>query len=333
MKKTIGMLLVMALLLCLGGCGMSAEAKQVTKLIEAIGDVTLESEAAITAAEEAYAALTDEQKAEVEIADYLPIYRNNYDILRQEADYQALCAALCGEWADLTRPGETAITLRSDGSAVIEDYDYTWTLNRNLQTVRFEGVSQIVMALGLYDDRPVLQNPDLMTCVKRDDWGDYWQERFVTVSVSPENAAEYIGEATDVGALPDAAGNETKDRLFAFRSSAYDRGLVFFAAADDFLLEYNAGRQLRGLIYKPYEAVPYGGGNVLGAMKLVRVEGTLCYIRAEYVASVDYDAETATRSITLTNGLVLDSSTDMNPSLHGSAVNAYAYLADPAFGF
>ncbi len=71
MKKALSLFLALLALVSLAGCagGPSREAMEVTRLIEAIGDVTLESEPAIIAAEEAYAALSDEQKAEVENAD------------------------------------------------------------------------------------------------------------------------------------------------------------------------------------------------------------------------------------------------------------------------
>lgn len=54
--------LVLALMLC--AC-KSAEAKSVEAQIGQIGDVTLESAAAIEEAEASFAALTEEQKAEV----------------------------------------------------------------------------------------------------------------------------------------------------------------------------------------------------------------------------------------------------------------------------
>ena len=56
--------LVLALMLC--AC-KSAEAKSVEAQIGQIGDVTLESAAAIEEAEASFAALTEEQKAEVKL--------------------------------------------------------------------------------------------------------------------------------------------------------------------------------------------------------------------------------------------------------------------------
>ena len=52
MKKSFVLLLAVLALFSLAGCGVSREAREVTALIEAIGEVTLESEPAIVAAEE-----------------------------------------------------------------------------------------------------------------------------------------------------------------------------------------------------------------------------------------------------------------------------------------
>ena len=67
MKKTkllISLLLCLAMLASLTGCGKSAEAKAAEDLINAIGEVTVKSEGAIERAEAAYAALSEaDQKA------------------------------------------------------------------------------------------------------------------------------------------------------------------------------------------------------------------------------------------------------------------------------
>ena len=128
------------------------EARRVDDMIADLGEtVTLESEEAIVAAEQAYSLLTDEQKALMEYADYLPIYRNNLDILKHEAEYEALKARLYGPWINLYEPEEPIVVIREDGTATIGPIEYDWTLNQNLETVRFEGPSRIVLAVRDYD--------------------------------------------------------------------------------------------------------------------------------------------------------------------------------------
>ena len=80
MKKISSIILV--LLICLSLCSCkSKDVKNVEALIDAIGEVTVNSEDAITAAEEAYASLADEEKVNVE----------NYEVLNSaRADFNAL---------------------------------------------------------------------------------------------------------------------------------------------------------------------------------------------------------------------------------------------------
>ena len=329
MKKTVSLLLAALMLFSLAGCGVSREAREVTKLIEAIGDVTLDSEPAIIAAEEAYAALSDEQKAEVEIADYLPIYRGNYEILRREADWEALAGELVGRWYDLADGDEPAITILADGTAEIGGFPYTWTLNQNMETVRFEGGSRIVFEVKRDEGLLALNNPYLMTCLREDAFREFKSKALYTAHVFHS----VLGEAVDVGPLLDAEGKETGTRLFAFRSLAYDEGLIYYRCSSDFMLEYGAKRGFHGVLYEPFAAAPYSGGVRPEDISLSDSQGSITFIRAEYVESVRFDPETKERTITLTNGLVLSAGSSMNPSVKGVTYNVYDYLADPDFNF
>ena len=65
MKRIIALLLAMAICLLLSACGKSDAAIACENLINAIGEVTLDSKDAIAAAENAYSALTDEEKESI----------------------------------------------------------------------------------------------------------------------------------------------------------------------------------------------------------------------------------------------------------------------------
>ena len=73
MKKTIAISLALCICLGLFACGeqKSAEANKADELIQAIGEVTADSEAAILAAQNYYDSLTQSQKEEVEYYDIL----------------------------------------------------------------------------------------------------------------------------------------------------------------------------------------------------------------------------------------------------------------------
>lgn len=66
MKKAVCLIFSIMMLLALSACGKSKEAARVDDLILSIGEVSLESNEAIGAAEDAYNALTDKDKADVE---------------------------------------------------------------------------------------------------------------------------------------------------------------------------------------------------------------------------------------------------------------------------
>ncbi len=93
MKKTIVLLLTLALLFSLSGC-KSKEAKQTDAYITAIGEVTLESENAIILAEASYEALSAEDKETVEGIDTLRTARQSYDDLAAADKVDGLIAAL-----------------------------------------------------------------------------------------------------------------------------------------------------------------------------------------------------------------------------------------------
>ena len=70
MKKTIALLLSIILLLSLCACGKSKEAQAVDDLIIAIGEVSIDSAEEIESAENAYNALSEKDKKNVE--NYTP---------------------------------------------------------------------------------------------------------------------------------------------------------------------------------------------------------------------------------------------------------------------
>ena len=88
MKKTYVLLLVLILIFSLCACGKSEKATAVEDQITALGNITLESDAAITSAEKAWDALTEEEKAQVENYDALAAARSSYDqlVLKNAAD-------------------------------------------------------------------------------------------------------------------------------------------------------------------------------------------------------------------------------------------------------
>lgn len=91
----------MCMLLAFSGCGKSEYVKNAEALIDAIGEVTADSEDAVIAAEKAFDALTDEDKAKVSNADKLAPAREALDKALEEkaaAELEALRQSLLGKW-------------------------------------------------------------------------------------------------------------------------------------------------------------------------------------------------------------------------------------------
>ena len=347
MKKALAVLLTLCTLFSLCSCGAEAvvgqandmlAARRVDDMIAELGDtVTLESEEAIIAVEEAYNALTDEQKARVEYAEYLPVYRNNLDILKQEArqkaDLEALTARMIGRWVNLYDPEDGGIVIREDGTATISGFEYEWRLNQNLETIRFEGAGSIVLAVEDHEGLLALNNPEIMICMKQEDYEPFAIEAIKTVDFNVEPFESYFGEAMDLGPLVDANGKETGAHMFAFHSKAYDNGLIFFYSGMDFAIDYKGSGRVHGAIYEPYGASFITDAKQIPVIKITAVNSTITYIRAEYVADLCYDSESRERVITLTNGIELRTSSAMNPAYMDVSFNVYDYLADPNYVF
>ena len=95
-KRCIGVLLILALMLTLCGCGMSGEAKAAHELIDAIGDVSLESGDAIASAEEAVAALSDKDRERLTGLDALTKAREEFDALSDADKVAGVEAMIAG---------------------------------------------------------------------------------------------------------------------------------------------------------------------------------------------------------------------------------------------
>ena len=89
MKKTISLIMVLALCLSLSACVQNKAVGEAEALITAIGPVTLDSEEAIAAAERAYEALSAEDKAAVCNYGNLQLAKEEFLFLRSGALLEA----------------------------------------------------------------------------------------------------------------------------------------------------------------------------------------------------------------------------------------------------
>lgn len=91
MRKLVSLLLIVAIFVSLCACGKSEATKNCEELIAQIGEVSLDSEDAICAAEDAYDALSSEEKdqIEAETAQKLKESRKEFEALVEQAELEA----------------------------------------------------------------------------------------------------------------------------------------------------------------------------------------------------------------------------------------------------
>ena len=112
MRRVLALFLCLVLALTLTACKSSA-AKSAEALIDAIGEVTAESEAAIKAAEDALQALGEKERAQVENSAALEAARNALGIKKAEALIDAI--------GEVTMESEAAVTAAEDALAGLTD--------------------------------------------------------------------------------------------------------------------------------------------------------------------------------------------------------------------
>lgn len=137
MKKTLAIFLVCIIICALCACGQSEQAAEVDRMILAIGAVTLNSEQAIVAAEQAYANLVYQDQAQIFHYETLLNARAEYDRLVNISKAEAVDAAIedigAVDLQSLTkiRSARTAYDeLSEDAKSYVNKYDTLETAER-----------------------------------------------------------------------------------------------------------------------------------------------------------------------------------------------------------
>ncbi|MBQ7801482.1 MAG: hypothetical protein IJ375_04055 [Oscillospiraceae bacterium] len=373
MKRALSLLLVLMMLLSLCGC-KSEEAKNAEALIGAIGEVTLDSEAAILTAEEAYAALSQEDQASVENLTVLTDARVAYDILNAEGlisaigeitlDSEAAIAAAeeaCAAVADVSRisnyaeltaaraayeaaaayeefrqslvsvwvnevtgdgvepialedtdhePVVTSFELREDGVFLSDYYGgegAVWTLSEDMTAVTVEGgdIEPITFEVRQEDgfDKLAgeLEGIGAFPYVRQEDYEAAYSAKYVTVELTDENVHDYIGDAVNIGQIVGQGGKTF--HYFVFATPVYDDGLVYLGC--DCRVQMTANYGGTTINFANSFPVFIGFDRSTTNLKLTgSASGKMYYVKADHVAE-NYIAEDGVRTLVLTDGTVL----------------------------
>lgn len=309
MRKVLSLLLALIMCLSLCACGKSEAVKNVEVLIAAIGEVTLDSEAAIVAAETAYNALTDEEKAKVENIAMLTEAREVLDV----AVFDDFRNSLVTEWVTELK-ADRFLTLSADGSVTLIDpwskFTGTWELSPDMAVIHFT-LDGLTFDADLIPENGFIQLSALAVLgqnfVRREDYQAAFEQKFVAVELSEENVKDYLGDAVFIGNALDEWGEEYKDSpCYMLTSMVYDDGLVYVGCSDDFAVELVVDTIDRGETYTVGATVPFDYTNNYcgGVHKSVsisgRAKGTMYFVKPEYVANNYY--EDMWTYVELTNG-------------------------------
>lgn len=135
-------LLGLAVMLCISlcACGKSKAVKNVEPLINAIGSVSVDSESAIVAAENAYARLTEKNKEAVENADVLLKAREAYETALREKKLEDMYTAVSGEWINVNDMDH--YIFNQDGSGTHDGKNMEFAIDQDALTLSvLEGVT------------------------------------------------------------------------------------------------------------------------------------------------------------------------------------------------
>lgn len=239
MKKIIALVLAVILCLSLSACGKSEAVKNVEGMIDALGEITLESIDAIRAAEDAFNALIPEEQEKVKNHEILTTARDRYYEL-----------ALVGNWHDtfIWMDVETNyerppyLVLNADmtgieyGDGGIEDA-ITWSVkNRNLE-FQFESGNTLSFPIIDEQDRIVLDG--FSTLLKEDEYFAYINDIFLIVDMAEVDPSEYFTpEICDYGyrnEWGDLTGTHYVNIILT--SLLYEEGWLYMDSSDDFAVE------------------------------------------------------------------------------------------------
>ena len=253
MKKAIPLLLALVLCLSLTACGKSEAVKNVEAMIDALGEITLESIDTIRSAEDAYNALTADEQKKVD----------NYETLTEARDsYYEL--ALVGEWVrnhisiyDIESNYETvSIILNSDMTGTQCDDGHnplTWSVLNSqlcLDMGHYQNTYSIIEEDGIlyfhyYEKEMPQENVTWQSdsvYLSVSDFHTYLDDIFLTVELTPENVANYCElfismPTTYIDEWGEEVELENTSASLRLKNAVYDDGWLYFSSSRDTAIE------------------------------------------------------------------------------------------------
>ena len=155
MKRATSLIFLLVLCLSLCACGQSEAAKAVDEQIAAIGEVTLESDALISAAEQAVSALEEKDQKQLKNVADLENARSTYDTLVFEANVAEVEEAIVGIGTVTLESGDVIAAARdafeksgADVQAKVSNVSVLEAAEAQLDDLRIAQVVELIDAIG-----------------------------------------------------------------------------------------------------------------------------------------------------------------------------------------
>ena len=327
MKKIIVLILVFILCLSLSACGKSEAVKNVEAMIDALGEITIESIDAIRAAEDAYEVLMPEEQKKVKNYETLTTARDRYYEL-----------ALVGEWCwsrvdlyDLTSNYDrvdmilNADMTGTDMIGTVQEHDVQWSVSDSCLKLEVEGEGGYFSFDVVEQDGKILvQIPDTpIEYIRRDDYVAMLDDAFLVVDTSKIALNEYFGFSFYENIEVDTWGEPTGhgDKRVRLTNRLYEQGWLYLNNDESFAIEVvypefhtETHHEINGTTYGTHEAgtltltgCPFTGasGQILwyipdftfvadlsvDQLSFGRAKGTITFINQKYVKEVKSDVD------------------------------------------
>ena len=226
-------------------------------------------------------------------------------------------APYVGSWINLYadfQPGLGAekVELLPDGTCTVDGEDAgNWSVSDDRATVV---IGNWIWGFSPVEDDGIIKLMDNYTkkenelaitsaVLVREEESDAIRNRmFETVEVNAENIAEYVGELAEIAVEQDEYG-KTARTFYQFLSPAYESGLVFVSASDDFSFSayIEPNNQWRKLMTFDYPYALTGEYRQMNFRYFTEAEGSILYINKDYVANNRID-ENGCRILTIKDG-------------------------------
>ena len=311
MKKAISLLLALVLCLSLTACGKSEAVKNVEAMIDALGEITLESIDAIRSAEDAYNALTADEQKKVENYKSLTAARDAYFEL-----------ALVGDWAELYinlydvegMYNQLRMVLNADmtGTEYADGEEaFTWSVTDCILNVDYGGATRPLNIVE--ENNQISLEQDGWTLLTGDDYRAYLDDIFLIVDLSEVDVNEYCEPVLYNFQDVDTWGEPIDEvcTMLMLKNKLYEDGWLYLSQLDDlaieiFTPEYNVSSKEEtiasseitvsepfGAVYKLYYWYIEDGEPTcdlkMGDVAFGRTRGKIIFINSAYVKEVKQD--------------------------------------------